>query len=284
MIGAPVDGSGWSDRAVVAGPRRGWHPVVASALLSLVSFGCAPLDSSVRSGEPSYDQLSAAYQRTPLGRANAWDVLQAIQIAQVGLDPDHVRRQRVTRGDTLAASSGQSPDGLKSWFSLFVFESDTLLTTRKYFACVDEHTPFGSGAPGWRRSSSRGTLVFHGEGVLSGAIGEPLGNDETSPMAVLREVARRLREDVWQSAGGGDQAADEIVRACGLLMHQVLRDALVELERSPGLAGHLDTDEGMPFSHTSLGEGRIRLAVRAGVAFTDVEVGVPAGARAPRAH
>ncbi|MBP8303207.1 MAG: hypothetical protein KBE04_03665 [Phycisphaerae bacterium] len=284
MSGAPVDGWGRRDGAGMPAPSRRWPWVLALVLPALACPGCASLDPEIRSGEPSCERLSAAYEATTLGQANAWDVLQAIQIAQVGLDPDRVGRQRVTRGDTLAASSGQSPDGLKSWFSLFVFEPDTLLATRKYFAYVDEHAPFGPGAAGWRGSSSRGTLVFRGEGVLPGEVGGPRSPGQDSPAAVLREVARLLREDVSQSAGGGDQAADEIVRACGLLMHQVLRDALVELDRSPGLAGQLDMAEGMPFSHTSLGGGRIRLAVRAGVAVTEVEVGVPLGARGTRAR
>lgn len=59
-------------------------------------------------------------------------------------------------------------------------------------------------------------------------------------------------------------------------MNQVFRDALLEIQRSPGLASRLADGDGVSFSQTSLDAGRVLMAVEDDVVVTHVEVGLPA--------
>ena len=70
-------------------------------------------------------------------------------------------------------------------------------------------------------------------------------------------------------------------------MNQVFRDALLELQRSPGLASNLTSANGVAFSQTSLDAGTLRMAIQDDVVVTHVEVGLPLGRRPvghPRGH
>jgi hypothetical protein len=260
------------DVRMKSGPRP-WQRVEASALFMLMGIvsGCSSVDR-----ELPYDKLSADYRQTPLQRSTTLDVMRTVEASQADLDRTRAGRHLVTQTDTIVASSGQTPEGFKSWFSLFAFDPGTLTATRKYFLCIDEKTSVSP--TGTRRClfPARRTLVFDSEVILSDGPVEG-ETEEARRITTIRRITRLLREDVQCATNNPPStASNATLSACGALMNQVFRDALLELDRYPALARRLDSDQGMPFSHTSLDGGRIRLTMSNGVAVTQVEVGLPA--------
>jgi hypothetical protein len=236
----------------------------------VIVSGCSSVDR-----ELPYEQLSADYRQTPLQRSTTLDVMRIVHASQTDLDRICAGRYLVTQTDTIVASSGQTQKGLKSWFSLFAFDPGTLTAARKYFLCIDEKTSVSP--TGTRRClfPPRRTLVFDSEVILSDGPVEG-ETEEARRIATIRRIARLLREDVRRATNDpASTASNATLSACGALMNQVFRDALLELDRFPALARRLDSDKGMAFTHTSLNGGRIRLTMSNGVAVTQVELGLP---------
>ncbi len=254
-----------------SGPRL-WHRVGASALLMVMAIlsGCSPADR-----ESSFQRLYADYRRIPLDQSTTLDVVRTLQASQADLDRTYPGRHLVTQTDTVVASSGRSSEGLKSGFSLFAFDPGTLTAIRKYYLCIDEKTSVLPTGPGRCLFPPRRTLVFDCEVMLQGGAVEGQ-TEEARRIATIRLIARALREDVQRATfDPASTGFDATLSACGALMNQVFRDALVELDRFPALARRLNSNAGMPFSHTSLDGGRIRLTVRDGMAIAQVELGLP---------
>jgi hypothetical protein len=201
--------------------------------------------------------------------------MRTMQASQAGLDQTCAGRHMVTQTDTVVASSGQTPDGLKSWFSLFAFDPGTLTAARKYFLCIDEKTSVSPTGSNRCLFPPRRTLVFDSEVILSD--GPVEGETEGARrIATIRRIARLLREDVQHATNDpASTTSNATLSACGALMNQVFRDALLELDRFPAMARQLDSVKGLAFTHTSLNAGRIRMTVRDGVAIIQVELGLP---------
>ena len=71
------------------------------------------------------------------------------------------------------------------------------------------------------------------------------------------------------------RSRENTVSVSGLLMNQVFRAVLLELERSPSLAAALSTPDGMAFEHLTLDRGRAHVTVQGDVAVVRLEVGLP---------
>ncbi len=84
-------------------------------------------------GKLPYQNIAATYHSTSLKRSSTLDVLRAMQTDQDLLNPKHVGRKLISQGDTLVASSGQSNNMRKNWFTLFSFDEQSMTANRKYF-------------------------------------------------------------------------------------------------------------------------------------------------------
>jgi hypothetical protein len=258
--------------------------VGALALLFLsviLVAGCASVGWPRPHGGVYTEQLATDYRRTTLQETQSLDVLRQVEASCADLKARREGRYLVTRTDTVVANSGLSPDGLKSWFTLFAFDPKTLTAQRKYFLCVDELTTISPVGPRRHLFPPRCTLVFDSEMAMAD---QPLAADAQEHPAVttLRSVALSLRHDVEHAANDpGAEASDPTILATGLLMNQVFRDALLELQRSPGLASNLTSANGVAFSQTSLDAGTLRMVIQDDVVVTHVEVGLPAGRPQP---
>ncbi len=257
-------------------PRLQVGALALLLLSAILVAGCTSVDWPRPHGGVYTEQLAMDYRQTTLQETQSLDVLRQVQASCADLKARREGRYLVTRTDTVVANSGLSPDGLKSWFTLFAFDPQTLTAQRKYFLCVDELTTISPVGPRRHLFPPRCTLVFDSEMALASP---PLatGLQEAPAVATLRSVAARLREDVERAASGPDaEASDPTILAAGLLMNQVFRDALLEIQRSPGLASRLADGDGVSFSQTSLDAGRVLMAVEDDVVVTHVEVGLPA--------
>jgi hypothetical protein len=267
-------------RNSVIEPRLQVGALALLFLSAILLAGCASVNWPRPHGGVYTEQLAADYRHTSLQETRSLDVLQQVQASCADLKSRRQGRYLVTRTGTVVANSGLSPDGLKSWFTLFAFDPKTLTAQRKYFVCVDELTTISPIGPRQCLFPPRCTLVFDSEMAMPSA---PLGTDlqEASTVTTLRKVAARLREDVEHAAeGGNEQASDPTILSAGLLMNQVFRDALLELQRAPGLAPRL-ADDGVTFLQSSLDSGRVRMEVQDDRVITHVEVGLPATAARP---
>jgi hypothetical protein len=203
------------------------------------------------------------------------DVIRAAHASRARLARTRPGRYLVTATDTVVAVSGQTPDRLKNWFSLFAFDPITLSTARKYFVCVDELTTLSPIGPRRCLFPPRWTLVFSGEAAFPDQ-GSEADTEDAQRIAALRRIAGLLRDDVQHATNDpASDAANATVASCGMLMNQVFRDALLEFDRFPALAKQLDSNSGVAFSHVSLDGGRVYMSVRDGVAVARIEVGLP---------
>ena len=184
---------------------------------------------------------------------------------------------QIRRGHNVIGTSGESRDGNERWFTLFVFDEGSQTTRRKYRFYLDEKSGIGARGGPFELSTTEGSLVFEGSLVLShdfGGRGRPAYDRD---IAVLRYIASRLHFDCKKLARRetGDRSRETTLTVSGLLMNQVFRAALLELEGSPHLASALATDEGMAFEHLTLDHGRVHLRVNGDVAVVRLEVGLP---------
>ena len=263
------------DARMTSGPRPRVQVGASALFLSIALMsGCSSPRWVLPHGGLSYQQLSADYRRTPLQQTGTLEAIRIVQASAASLGRTRAGQYLVTQTDTVVASSGRTSDGLKSWFSLFGFDPDSLTAVRKYFLCIDELTTVSPVVPRRCLFPPRRTLVFECEAMLPQGPGDA-ETEEARRIATVRQVAHRLWEDVQRATDDpASGASNATLSACGALMNQVFRDALLELDRFPALARCLDSDQGMPFTHTSLNGGRIRLTTRNGVVVTQVELGL----------
>lgn len=242
-------------------------------LLGLVT-GCQLEYLSER--ESSQSELTGAYDRAILKQSGSLEVLITLEAQSGALGADGRSAGQLRRGHNVIAHSGESRNGSERWFTLFVFDEGSQTISRKYRFHLDEKSGFGARGGPFELSTTGGSLVFEGSLVLAhdfGGQGRPAYDRD---IATFRYIASRLHFDCKKLAGSESAARsrETIVTVLGLLMNQVFRAALLELEASPHLASALATEEGMAFEHLTLDHGRAHLRVNGDVAEVRLEVGL----------
>lgn len=128
-------------------PRLQVGALALLLLSAILVAGCTSVDWPRPHGGVYTEQLAMDYRQTTLQETQSLDVLRQVQASCADLKARREGRYLVTRTDTVVANSGLSPDGLKSWFTLFAFDPQTLTAQRKYFLCVDELTTISPVGP-----------------------------------------------------------------------------------------------------------------------------------------
>lgn len=259
--------------------------LLMAALLSASLFcGCGTREYI--SPKLPYAQLAIPYTATQLGRSTSLEVLNIARSPAYQFDPNQTREVLLTQGDTVISYSGRSADTRKTWLDMVAFDEYRMTARRKYFFCIDERAERAPGNLNASGSKSSGRLLFPPRrGILFDAqfvidpevLTTPYATQEAQLIAILQWLDAQFGRDV--TALVGDPAAPaqggEAIILSGDMVHQVFQGVLVQLHKSPGLAKDLSDEQGIPFPHMSLDEGRIRMLTQNDLAVVKIRVNLP---------
>lgn len=256
--------------------RLAAHCLLALALLYGLC-GCSPLPYLPPERLP-YAELAAPYHQTQLKVSSTLDVLNLTHPPQNGVDPNAAGKTLLSQNDTMIALAGQSKNGLKTWVNMVVFDEYQMTARRKYFFCSDEQAAIAPTDPKHYLIPPRKGILFDCEFTLATEIlTTPYATEQARQVAIVRWLAGQIKSDVRELTGGRDDPtrANELVSMAGMMMNQVFRGVLGELEKSPGLARNLGDKRGIEFPHISLNKGRIRMRLREDIAVVKIRVNLP---------
>jgi len=248
-------------------------PCIAALLFATAVSGC----SSVRSDKLPYAKLAVPYNRTQLKSTTSLEVLNLAHDPAYEFQPKTADPVLLTQADTVVGFSGRSSDGRKTWLDLIAFDELRMVAGRKYFFCIDERAT-ASGRLGSRLAGSRKGILFDCEFAIDPEVlTTPYATEEAQKIAIVKWLAERFKNDVTILVGSPKAPAqgNEQVTVSGMMVNQIFQAILTELAKSPGLAANLASDQGIPFPHISLKEGRLRLLVQNDTALLTVRVNLP---------
>ncbi|NQV31905.1 MAG: hypothetical protein HQ515_04380 [Phycisphaeraceae bacterium] len=244
--------------------------------LCLGLCGCSIPKAFVPPGTLPYQDIAATYHSASIKQSSTLDVLRTMQTQQGLLNPKHVGRELINQSDTLVASSGQSKNKQKHWFTLFSFDEQSMTTNRKYFMCLDEKTLVTPSEPQKPLFLPRKTLVFNSQLVVTDLANQDFDSEQARDIALLESIARNLRSDIttFDASTRVSANGNHIMTSIGLYMNTVFQQALRELDRSPYLANNLG-HQGLVFDHMILNKGRIQMILQGDILVSRVEMGLP---------
>ncbi|MHC4510189.1 MAG: hypothetical protein ACYTAO_14740 [Planctomycetota bacterium] len=181
-------------------------------LLAILFAGCAG-ESSGAGGKGqavfSQEELSTPYDHIVLQRSLTIDALPKIQRFESERGPLLGGVEVLSRGESIAASLGQSKGGRKTWFNLVAFHEYKLNVIRKYFFLVDED------AARFPARVRRG-LRFNCEMALDeDVLAEAYPSENARRIAILRRVLENLRKDIEELAAADSPGQDNKMPSAG---------------------------------------------------------------------
>jgi hypothetical protein len=248
--------------------------VIGALFFIVIASGCS--DSG--SDKLSYAKLALPYERTQLKRSTSLEVLNVTHDPAYQFPPGAAEPVLLTQSETTIAYSGRSAQGLKTWLDMVVFDEFRMTASRKYFFCIDERATVDPSRPEHRRPVPRTGLLFDSAFVVDPEVlTTPYATEEARKIALVKWLAARFQNDVTALIGRLQAPAqgNEQIAISGMMARQVFQGVLTKLAQSPGLAQNLGTDQGIPFPHPSLGEGRLRLLVENDTAVATIRVNLP---------
>jgi len=257
---------------------RSHHAHAVRATLGITALLLATVAAGCSSDTLPYAKLSYPYDRTQLKTTTSLELLNVAHDPAYQFPPRQAEPVLLTQSDTIIAYSGQSANRRKTWLDMVVLDELRMTAGRKYFFCIDERATTDPSRPGHRWLLPRRGLLFDSEFVVDPEVlTAPYATEEAQKIAVVKWLAARFRNDVTALVGrprAPAQGNEQIVVA-GMMVNQVFQGILTKLAQSPGLARNLGSDQGIPFPHPSLGEGRLRLLVHDDTAVATIRVNLP---------
>jgi hypothetical protein len=214
------------------------------------------------------EELSASYDLTALKASSTLDVLGKIQSR---------KHELLSQSDTMVASSGEDKNGQRTWFTMVAFDEHTMVAQRKYFFLVDERAKVSPTKLKRFLAAPKRGLVLDSQVVLeTDVLAKPYATEEAGQIAILKQVAQSLRNDIEELSGNADgpSQGNKMLTVSGLLMNQVFEMALLELNKSPVLAKRLSSKSGVEFNHVSFDKGNIWMFVEGDVVTVKIGLGL----------
>jgi len=236
-------------------------------VLCCALYGCS-IDQYFKPKETPYEELSACYGRIKLKATSSLDVLEMLHKPGYELEPGSV--ELLSQSDTAAASLGQSKSGYKTWFTMVVFNEQSMTAERKYFYLVDEKAKTSLISPGEG-------LIFDGQIILPVEVLEkPYMTEEAKQIAILKWIADSIRKDTDElSKAAANEASQSYQKLAvsGMFMNQVFKTVLLELDKSPALAKNLSDKSGIQFDHLNFDKGKIQMTVDDSIVTIKITLG-----------
>jgi len=244
------------------------------AVLFLVNLlgGCSSESSSAdrRRQRFTYEEkLSTPYNQIELKKSMTLDALPKIKRWQNELGPQFGGTELLSHGESVVAAVGQSKDGYKTWFNLVAFHEYRLNVMRKYFFVVDEKTTS-------LRAGYDSGLRFDCEMVLEEEVlDRSYASENTRRVVILNYVFESLRKDIDALGAGIDTPgqSNKMLSVCGMLINQLFKMIILELDSSPVLVMKLSEAEGIEFDHINFDKGRVRMMVEDDTVALEIRLG-----------
>jgi hypothetical protein len=241
--------------------------------LSFGLYGCS-MGQYIQPKEITYEQLSTCYNQTKLRTTSSLDVLEMIHKPQYELEQDTA--ELLSQSDTAVSSLGQSKNGYKTWFTMVVFNEQNMTAERKYFYLIDEKAKTSLTKLERFLTPSKKGLIFDGQVVLPAEVlDKSYITEEAKQIAILKQVADDLHGDIDKLSKVAKELSQgsQKLGVCGMLMNQVFKTILLELDKSPALSKNLNDKDGVPFDHINLGKGRIRMSIEGSIITVKIKLG-----------
>ena len=207
--------------------------------------GCVVMDTIeffTPEGPPKAEEAFGGYYRIELGVSNSADVISTIYLPEYEL---------LSQSKSIVASWGEKKrKGYMGWFKMVGFDENDLRASRKYIFVEDER-PKRLSISQWGEARFDCAIILD-----SKVLEEPYSDDNARREAILRRVLEDFKGDISEVSSDNKKLVE-----LGAMVNQSLVSALVKLENWPALAKRLDDEEGIEFSHMSMGKGRIRMVV-----------------------
>jgi len=245
---------------------------ILSPVLCILSFGLygCSVGQYFQRQELSVERLSVSYYQTKLKTSSSLDVLRMIRASESELGPRFAGTHLLGQSDTAIASMGQSKDGYKTWFTIVAFDENNMTAKRKHFYLVDEKAVVKPTDIRHFQIVPKPGLMFDSEMILPAEVlDRPYVTREARQIAALKQVAEELRKDVDELSQDNQTLA-----VSGMLINQVFKTVLLELDRSPLLAENLSDKNGVQFNHSSFDKGRIYMTIEDSVVTVKIRLGV----------
>jgi hypothetical protein len=240
-------------------------------LLSSGLYGCAA-DQYFQQQQLSYEKLSASYNQAKLKTNSSLDVLRVIRETESDLRPPLTETSLLSQSDTAIASTGQSKNGYKTWFTLVAFDESANggMARRKYFYLVDEKAWLKPISLRHLQMLPKPGLIFDSQAVLPAEVlDKPYTTEEEKQIAIIKLVAESFHKDVY-----GLSRDNQMLSVSGMLMDQVFKAVLTELDISPSQAKNISDKSGVKFNHMSFDKGRIRTTVEGNIVTVKCMLGL----------
>ncbi|MBN1508564.1 MAG: hypothetical protein JW955_17070 [Sedimentisphaerales bacterium] len=250
---------------------------IGTLLFAAAVSGCSTLEY-VQAEYLPYEKLAFPYDHTHLKTSATLDVLNLARAPEYQLPQGKVEEVLLTQSDTAVAFSGRNKDRRKSWVTLVVFDEYRLTAKRKYFFLVDERAEAAPDSNDELLIPQKPGVVFDSEFVIDPEIlTTPYATEEAQRAAMVRWLTEQYQKDVTALMGsfGAPARGSAVIATAAMMMRQTFTGLLVELDKSPGLAGKLADAKGVEFPHMSMKKGRARLLTHADLAALTLRVNFP---------
>ena len=180
------------------------------------------------------------YYMTTLNVTTSSDVISMFQ------DKDEV----LVKSSDAIASWGKAKEDTVIWFNAVAFDDETSRAVRKY-AFVTNTKAKGYGVAKVQTLRFDAALVINPE-----VFTKPYSNDDAMKKAVMESVLEDFGKDLQPLS-----KESRTLNSAKLMVKQLLKRIIYDLNASPSIAQKLDRLSGLEFEHPNYGPGRIRMIV-----------------------
>ncbi len=166
--------------------------------------------------------------------------------------------EMLAKGENAIASWGEKKKGSIVWFNAVAFDDETSKAIRKYgFVATPE------------KQEQR--MRFDAELVINpDVLNEPYANENAKKIAVLKSILNDFSSDLEPLVKDG-----RALNSASLMVKQLLKKLISDLNASPALAANLENYSGMVFDNMNLGKGKTRMIIVDGVVNLKSWTGTP---------
>jgi len=181
------------------------------------------------------------YYMTALNESSSAEVMMMIQDNE---------KELLTQSENAVVSWGERRKGYLMWFNAVAFDQDSSKAIRKYGFVANEK------AKGFIVAKVQ-TMRFDAEVVINpDVLSEPYASENDRQIAILKSVLDDFSDDFVELTPDS-----QTLESSALMVKQLLKGILYQLDHSPALAAKLSEYSGMEFDHVTLDKARVRMIV-----------------------
>ena len=201
---------------------------------------------------PNANELMTTFNKTTLNQSSSGDVVASVLYPTL---------QFVTQGQNTVAVSGPKPVRARTWLTLISF-GESLTASGKYFFLINDQP----------QAFMYTKLILARMDVEKVVTPEVLNknypDEEAKNIAILRDIL-----DGFNASAREVKSSDIHIRNCSMAADQLLTEILTRLKTSSIEASRFAGPAGMPFDHSNMGKGRLRMVVEGNIVKLKIIIG-----------